>query len=157
MKLEEILSIGGKPGLYKLIKATRQGVLVESLTDGKRMPVSQRAEVSALSDIAIYTYEEEVPLAEIFDKVYDKEKGGLAIDSKTASTDELKAYMEEILPTFDQERVYASHLKKLFAWYNMLHAKDMLIQEVEDASAAADESVKEEEQEGEKEGEKEEK
>tara|TARA_R110000868_G_scaffold113005_2_gene303734 strand:+ start:928 stop:1365 length:438 start_codon:yes stop_codon:yes gene_type:complete len=143
MKLEEILSIGGKPGLYKLIKATRQGVLVESLTDGKRMPVSQRAEVSALSDIAIYTYEEEVPLSEIFDKVYDKAEGGLAIDAKTASNDELKAYMEEILPNFDQERVYPSHLKKLFSWYNMLHAKDMLIQETEDASAEAEESAKE--------------
>jgi hypothetical protein len=143
MKLEEILSIGGKPGLYKLIKATRQGVLVESLTDGKRMPVSQRAEVSALSDIAIYTYEEEVPLSEIFDKVYDKAEGGLAIDAKKASNEELKAYMEEILPNFDQERVYPSHLKKLFTWYNMLHAKDMLIQETEDASAEAEESAKE--------------
>ena len=143
MKLEEILSIGGKPGLYKLIKATRQGVLVESLTDGKRMPVSQRAEVSALSDIAIYTYEEEVPLSEIFDKLYDKEEGGLAIDAKKASTEELKAYMEEILPNFDQDRVYPSHLKKLFSWYNMLHAKDMLIQETEDASAEAEESAKE--------------
>jgi len=145
MKLEEILSIGGKPGLYKLIKATRQGVLVESLIDGKRMPVSQRAEVSALSDIAIYTYEEEIPLADIFDKVYDKEEGGLAIDAKKASTEELKAYMEEILPTFDQERVYPSHLKKLFTWYNTLHAKDMLIQEAEDTSAEA----KTEEKEGE--------
>ncbi|PTM05377.1 MAG: hypothetical protein DA405_04050 [Bacteroidetes bacterium] len=143
MKLEEILSIGGKPGLYKLIKATRQGVLVESLTDGKRMPVSQRAEVSALSDIAIYTYEEEIPLSEIFDKVYDKAEGGLAIDAKKASNEELKAYMEEILPNFDQERVYPSHLKKLFTWYNMLHAKDMLIQETEDASAEAEESAKE--------------
>ncbi len=143
MKLDEILSIGGKPGLYKLIKATRQGVLVESLIDGKRMPVSQRAEVSALSDIAIYTYEEEVPLSEIFDKVYDKEEGGLAIEAKKANNEELKAYMEEILPDFDQERVYPSHLKKLFTWYNMLHAKDMLIQEVEDASAQAQEDAKE--------------
>jgi hypothetical protein len=134
MKLEEILSIGGKPGLYKLIKATRQGVLVESLIDGKRMPVSQRAEVSALSDIAIYTYEAEVPLSEIFDKVFEKEKGGLAIEAKKANTEELKAYMEEILPNFDQERVYPSHLKKLFTWYNMLHAKDMLIQETEGTS-----------------------
>ena len=107
------------------------------------MPVSQRAEVSALSDIAIYTYEEEVPLSEIFDKVYDKEDGGLAIDAKKASSEELKAYMEEILPNFDQERVYPSHLKKLFSWYNMLHAKDMLIQETEDASAETEESAKE--------------
>lgn len=143
MKLEEILSIGGKPGLYKLIKATRQGVLVESLIDGKRIPVSQRAEVSALSDIAIYTYEEEVPLSEIFDKIYDKENGGLCLDSKKATAEEMKTYMEEILPNFDQERVYTSHLKKLYSWYNMLHAKDMLIQEVEDASAQAEESAKE--------------
>ena len=155
MKLKEILSIGGKPGLFKLIKATRQGVLVESLIDGKRMPVSQRAEVSALSDIAIYTYEEEVPLSEIFDKIFDKENGGLCLEPKKASSEELKAYMEEILPNFDQERVYGSHLKKLFTWYNMLHGKDMLIQEVEDASAIVDESTKEGEEEGTKEGEKE--
>ena len=80
MKLDDILAIGGKPGLFKLVKATRQGVLVESLLDQKRMPVSQRADVSALSDIAIYTYEEELPLGEVYDRLFEKLEGGKAFN-----------------------------------------------------------------------------
>lgn len=126
MKLDDILSIGGKPGLFKLVKATRQGVLVESLLDQKRMPVSQRADVSALSDIAIYTYSEELPLGEVYDKLYEKLEGGKALNAKKASNEELKSFMEDFLPDYDKERVYTSHLKKLFSWYNLLHESDLL-------------------------------
>lgn len=126
IQLDDILAIGGKPGLFQLVKATRQGVLVESLLDGKRMPVSQRADVSALKDIAIYTYGEEVPLGQVYFNIQQKEKGGACIDPKGKSNDELKDYMLEVLPEFDQERVYPSHLKKLFAWYNLLHEKGLL-------------------------------
>ncbi len=133
MKLDDILSIGGKPGLYKLVKATRQGVLVEGLMDKKRMPVSQRADVSALSDIAIYTYAEELPLGEVYQKLYDKLDGAKALDAKKASNDELRAFMEDFLPDYDKERVYTSHLKKLFTWYNLLHECDLLNRPEDDA------------------------
>ncbi len=125
MTFEEILSIGGRPGLYRLVASSRGGVIVESLTDEKRFPVSQKAEVSALKDIAIYTTGEEVPLPEVFKKIYEKEDGGSAIDHKSTPP-ELKNYMEEILPAFDQERVYSSNLKKLFQWYNILQKEGLL-------------------------------
>ncbi|MCR9155423.1 MAG: DUF5606 domain-containing protein [Bacteroidetes bacterium] len=133
MKLDDILSIGGKPGLYKLVKATRQGVLVESLLDQKRMPISQRADVSALSDIAIYTYEEEIPLNEIYDRLFEKLNGEKAIDTKAANGEDLKAYMADFLPDYDEDRVYTSHLKKLFSWYNLLHDCDLLNRKDESA------------------------
>jgi hypothetical protein len=145
MKLDDILSIGGKPGLYKLVKGTRQGAIVESLLDGKRMPVSQRADVSALSDIAIYTYEEELPLTEVYDRLYEKLEGGKALEVKKASGEELKAFMLDFMEDYDQERVYTSHLKKLFAWYNLLHEKDLLNRaesEAEAEEAKADEAEK---------------
>lgn len=135
MKLDDILSIGGKPGLFQLVKATRQGVLVESLLDKKRMPVSQRADVSALSDIAIYTYEEELPLGEVYQRLYDKLEGAKAIEAKKASNDELKEYMSDFLPDYDTDRVYTSHLKKLFTWYNLLHDNDLLNRPEEEESS----------------------
>lgn len=137
MKLDDILSIGGKPGLYKLVKATRQGVLVESLLDAKRMPVSQRTDVSALSDIAIYTYEEELPLEEVYDKIYEKLEGAKASNIKKASNDELKAYISEFLPDYDEDRVYPSHIKKLFSWYNLLHDCDLLNRQHEASEEAS--------------------
>lgn len=143
MKLDDILSIGGKPGLYKLVKATRQGVLVESLLDQKRMPVSQRADVSALSDIAIYTYEEELPLNEVYDRLYEKLNGEKALDAKKASGDELREFMSDFLPDYDEDRVYTSHLKKLFSWYNLLHDCDLLNRSEEQAKAAEEEASEE--------------
>lgn len=142
MKLDDILSIGGKPGLFQLVKATRQGVLVESLLDGKRMPISQRADVSALSDIAIYTYAEELPLTEVYDRLYEKLDGGLALDAKKASGEDLKSFMLDFMPDYDQERVYTSHLKKLFTWYNLLHERGLL-NRGEEASAEAPASEEE--------------
>jgi len=143
MKLDDILSIGGKPGLYKLVKATRQGVLVESLLDQKRMPVSQRADVSALSDIAIYTYEEELPLNEVYDRLYEKLNGEKALDAKKASGDELREFMSDFLPDYDEDRVYTSHLKKLFSWYNLLHDCGLLNRSEESAEASEEEASEE--------------
>jgi len=130
MNLERILAISGKPGLYSLIAQSKGGVIVESITDKKRFPVSQANNVSSLKDIAIYTYGEEVPLADVFKKIYEKEDGGAAIDHK-ASANELRSYMEEVLPDYDQERVYNSDLKKLFSWYNLLLKEDMISLEEE--------------------------
>lgn len=121
MDLDGILAIGGKPGLYKMIAQSRTGLIVESLTENKRFPVSQTGNVSALKDIAIYTYGEEVPLPQVYGKVAEKEKGGKTVNPKEVSAKEMEAYMEEVLPDYDRERVYTSDLKKLFNWYNLLH------------------------------------
>lgn len=135
MDLKEILSITGKPGLYKLIAQSRTGVIVESLLDGKRFPVMASHNVSALADIAIYTYGEEVPLAEIFKTIFKKEDGGQAISHKSSAA-ELQSYFSEIVPEFDEERVYASDIKKVFSWYNLLQSKGLVDAEEEPATEA---------------------
>ena len=125
MELKEILSITGKPGLYKLVAQSRTGVIVESLLDGKRFPVMASHNVSALADIAIYTYSEEVPLADVFRSIFKKEDGGEAISHKSSAA-ELKNYFLDVVPEFDEERVYVSDIKKVFNWYNLLQSKGLV-------------------------------
>jgi len=120
MALDKILSIGGKPGLYKLLTQTRTGFVVESLLDGKRITVSMRNNVSILSEIAIYTLEEEVPLKEVFQKISDKESGKKTAISHKAEKIQLEEYFFEILPNYDEDRVYAGDIKKIIRWYNIL-------------------------------------
>ncbi len=119
MSLEKILSISGKPGLYELKAQTRGGFLAESLIDGKKISVSGRHNVSLLSEIAIYTLTEEVPLGKVFSKISEKENGGPAINHKS-SKDQLEEYFFEVLPDYDEDRVYASDIKKVVQWYNLL-------------------------------------
>lgn len=140
MNLEGILSIGGKPGLHKMVAQSRGGIIVETLSDKKRFPVSQTSNVSALKDIAIYTYEEEVPLTEVYHKIAVKENDGPCINHKSKPA-ELGAYLEEILPDYDKERVYNSDLKKLFQWYNILQAEGLIDQKLEAAEEDAEEEV----------------
>lgn len=125
MGLEKILSISGKPGLYELKTQTRTGFLAESLIDGKRISVSAQHNVSLLSEIAIYTLTEEVPLRQIMQKIKDKENGGKAISHKEEKL-KLEEYFFEILPDYDEDRVYASDIKKIIQWYNLLQEKGML-------------------------------
>ncbi len=120
MALDKILSIGGKPGLYKLLTQTRSGFVGESLLDGKRVTVGIRSNVSVLSEIAIYTLEEEVPLREVFQKIKEKESGKKTSISHKADKIELEEYFFEILPNYDEDRVYASDIKKIIQWYNIL-------------------------------------
>jgi hypothetical protein len=122
MSLEKILSIAGKPGLYELKTQTRSGFLAESLLDGKKISVSARQNVSLLSEIAIYTLTEELPLRVVFTKIQEKENGGEAISHK-ASKDELEEYFFAVLPDYDEDRVYPSDIKKVIQWYNLLHKK----------------------------------
>jgi hypothetical protein len=119
MSLEKILSISGKPGLYELKTQTRSGFLAESLIDGKKISVSGRHNVSLLSEIAIYTLTEEVPLGKVFSKIAEKENGGPAINHKS-SKDQLEEYFFEVLPDYDEDRVYPSDIKKVLQWYNLL-------------------------------------
>lgn len=119
MGLDKILAISGKPGLYELTAQTRGGFVAKSMLDGKKIAVNMRHNVSILSEIAIYTYTEEIPLGEVFQKIKEKEDGKKAIDHKS-SKKELENYFSEILPDYDEDRVYASDMKKLFQWYNIL-------------------------------------
>ena len=119
MSLEKILSISGKTGLYKLKTQTRSGFLAESLIDGKKINVSGRHNVSLLSEIAIYTLTEEVPIREVFSKISEKENGGAAISHKEPKI-KLEEYFFEVLPDYDEDRVYASDIKKVIQWYNLL-------------------------------------
>ncbi|MBS9461550.1 DUF5606 domain-containing protein [Flagellimonas sp. 389] len=120
MALDKILSIGGKPGLFKLLTQTRTGFVGESLLDGKRVTVGMRSNVSVLSEIAIYTLEEEIPLREVFQKMKDKEEGKKTSISHKAEKIALEEYFFEVLPNYDEDRVYASDIKKIIQWYNIL-------------------------------------
>lgn len=125
MSLEKILAISGKPGLYELKTQTRNGFVAESLSDGKKISVSLRHNVSLLSEIAIYTYSEEIPLAEVLEKVKEKENGGVTSVNHKESKAVLTDYFSEVLPDYDQDRVYPSDIKKVIQWYNLLHSKGM--------------------------------
>jgi len=119
MALDKILSISGRPGLYQLKTQTRSGLLAESLVDGKKITVSVRQNVSLLSEIAIYSLTEEVPLGDVFQKIFDKEEGKEAISHKS-SKDELEEYFFAVMPDYDEDRVYPSDIKKIVQWYNLL-------------------------------------
>ncbi len=120
--LKTILSISGKPGLYKLISPGKNAFIVETINaEKKRMPVYTREKSVSLGDIAMYTNEGEVPLRDVLISIQEKENGAAAsIDVKKATNDELRAYMGEVLPDFDRERVYVNDIKKLISWYNIL-------------------------------------
>lgn len=125
MNLQSIISITGKPGLYKVISQTKNGLIVEAVADGKRLPVYASDKVSALEDISIYTINDDMPLVEVYQKIFDFTKGKEAIEHNS-KPEELRTYLENILPEFDQERVYNSDLKKLFQWFNLLVKADLL-------------------------------
>lgn len=122
MSFQKILAISGKPGLYELKVQTRSGFVAEALLDGKKITVGLRSNVSLLSEIAVYTYNEEVKLIEIFKTIAAKENGEPTISHKE-SDDKLRSYFREILPEFDEDRVYTSDIKKIFNWYNILQPK----------------------------------
>ena len=144
MKLDKILAIAGKPGLFELKLQTRSGFVAESLLDGKKITVGMRSNVSLLSEISMYTYTEEKPLVEIMRAIAVKENEGAAISHKEDNA-KLVAYFKEILPDYDEDRVYASDIKKLLNWYNILQAKGMVSKDKPnpDASGENAESIKE--------------
>lgn len=125
MNLDKILAISGKPGLYVLKVQTRTGFVAESLIDGKKITVNLKSNVSLLSEISIYTYEGEKPLTEVMQRIAVKENKGQAISHKEDNAT-LTAYFKEILPEYDEERVYPSDIKKVLNWYNTLQAKDLV-------------------------------
>ena len=126
MNLEKVLSISGKPGLYELKLQTRSGFVAESLSDGKKISVSLKNNVSLLSEISMYTYTEEKPLAEIMRTIAIKENEGPTAVSHKEDTAKLIDYFKEILPDYDADRVYASDIKKVLNWYGILQSKGMV-------------------------------
>jgi hypothetical protein len=143
MDLQGIISVSGKPGLYKIVSRSRGGIIVESLIDGKKMPVHSANKVSALEDISMYTYEEDVPLKVILQKIFAHTDGKEALDPKS-DNNTLFEFFRAVEPEFDEDRVYASDLKKLFAWYNLLLAKG-LVDGTSDEEASAIEDIEAEE------------
>ena len=144
MTLDKILAISGKPGLYVLRVQTRSGFVAESLQDGKKITVGLRSNVSLLSEISIYTNDDEKLLADVMRNIAIKENEGPAISHKEDNAT-MAAYFKEILPNYDQDRVYPSDIKKVLNWYNMLQAKGMVSKEVPAAAKeVATEETKEE-------------
>jgi hypothetical protein len=125
MDLSGILAISSYPGLFKMIGQTKGGIVVESLVDGKRMPAYTSQRILSLEDITIYTVDGDVPLIEVFDKIAKKEKHGKSLDPSKVKIDELRDYLQGVQKDYDRERVYASDLKKLFVWYNLLSEKGL--------------------------------
>jgi hypothetical protein len=128
MNLTGIIAISGRPGLFKVLTQGKNSIIVESLVDKKRFPAYATDRVSALEDISIYTYEEDAPLKDILTAIYKKEDGKVCPSHKE-DLKVLQNYILEILPNYDQERVYPSDLKKLFQWYNLLLSTGNLLPE----------------------------
>ena len=119
MQLEKIISISGKPGLFKLISQLRNGFIIEDVTTQKKISISNTSQVSLLDNISMYTFDNEVPLFDVFENIAKKVDYKATISHK-ASPEELRSFMAEVLPNYDVERVYDSDIKKLAQWYNIL-------------------------------------
>ena len=125
VELEKIITVSGKPGLFKVISGGKNVVIAESLLDGKRHPIHSSQKVSTLSDISMFTTEEDIALREVLENakiVFNGEAG----PSHKSSGKEIREAMLKVLPNYDQDRVYESDLKKFFQWYNLLQSKSML-------------------------------
>ena len=147
--LKKVLSVSGKPGLYKMISQGKNLLIIESLTDKKRIPAYASDKVISLGDIAIYTNAEEVPLYKILNTVKEKENlQKISVDFSKATPDELRAYFAEVLPEFDRERVYPTDIKRLMNWYNILLDAGITVfdpEEKEEETAVKEEGEPEEE------------
>ncbi len=137
--LKRILSISGKPGLFRLVSSGKNMLVVESLLNGKRTPAYARDKVVSLGDISIYTTDEDMPLGEVLEKVKEA-TGGQPVDVKAPGDDAaVRAYFKTILPEYDEDRVYTTDIRKLFSWYNQLIAAG--VTEFKDEEIAEDEAA----------------
>lgn len=119
MEFSKIISVTGKPGLFQVVSQSKNAIIVESLTDKKRLAINATQNVSMLENIAIYTYEEDMPLLEVFKAMSAKTEGKEAISHKESGK-KLASFFEEVLPNYDAERVYSSNIKKVIQWFNLL-------------------------------------
>jgi len=125
MDLNKILSIAGRPGLYKHIAQSKNSAVVESLEDGKRSSAFVTEQMSSLNDISVFTTGDDIKLEDVFKKFFEKTEGKKAI-SHNVPANELKAFFKESIPEYDQDRVYVSDIKKMIKWYNLLIDADIL-------------------------------
>lgn len=144
--LKKILSISGKPGLYKLVSTSKSITLVESLSDKKRLPIYPHEKIVSLGEIAIYTSTDELPLKDVFIKIKETENGGNIAEEHKSSNKNLFSYFETVLPEYDKDRVYASDIKKIVNWYNLLIDNNIDF-EVEEPLEGLDTTKEEEEEE----------
>lgn len=126
MDLSNYFTIPGKPGIFKMLSQSKNNALMESLIDGKRLPVFSSDKISSMEEIGMFTNGEDVPLTEVFQNIFRKENGNQASVSPKADNKALQAYFSEILPDWDQDRVYMSDIKKVIAWYNLLAEKNLI-------------------------------
>ena len=142
--LKGIMSISGQPGLYKMVTEAKNRIIVESLTTGKRLPVSTTAKISSLEDIAVYTRTGDIPLKEVLKRIAKQEQGNLLADPR-GSNQGIKSYFETVLPEYDPERVYISDIRKILIWYNLLQENHLLDfsgeEDKEEAGSSAGEEV----------------
>lgn len=138
MEFNKIIAVTGKSGLFQVISQSKKAIIVESLTDKKRLAISATQNVSMLENIAIYTHEEEVPLLTIFKTMFEKSEGKETISHKESSA-KLTAYFTEILPNYDDERVYTSNIKKIVQWFNILVNVELDFSKVEATSQEVEE------------------
>lgn len=125
MYLEKLITISGKPGIFKVISQTKGGFIIEDIITNKRTSISTQNQVSLLENIAVYTYDEEIPLKDLFDKIYEFTNNNQAIHHKESSA-KLREFMLQVLPNYDKERVYDSDLKKIIMWYNLLQSQGLI-------------------------------
>ena len=144
MDLKEIITVSGKKSLYKLVNKGRNNMIVESLSDGSRMPVFATTPAGTLADIRIFTETAEMPLKDVFKRIYDTENGNKAIDAAKAKSTEIETYMAMVLPEYDSDRVHISDMKKLFSWYNQLLELNLLSFDEEKAEKEEKEEDKKE-------------
>ena len=148
--LKTILSVSGKSGLYKMISQGKNLLIIESLTDKKRIPAYASDKIITLDNIEIYTNDDKVPLYKVLNSIKEKENlNPILLDISKATPEELRAYMGEVLPEFDRERVYPTDIKRLISWYNILLKADITAfdpeedtKEEKDESEGEDESKK---------------
>lgn len=136
MTLDKIVSISKRPGLFELITQTRNGIVARSLVDGKTITVNMNSQISVLSEIQVFCLENEIPLTAIFDKMLQFEKGVQARVAPKAAAIDLEAYFFEVVPEYDEDRVYPSDIKKIIQWYNILLSKEILKRESEEKKPA---------------------
>ncbi len=128
MKLKEIISISGKPGLYRIVNFAKMPYIVEELTTGRKVPIFGREKVSSLAEIALYTEEGDLPLGQVFQCIHEAYGDTIPEEKEvTQSHETLRAFMDKVLPSYDQERVHDSDIRKLVKWYIILRKKGMVL------------------------------
>lgn len=141
MNLTGLISISGMSGLYKVVAQAKNGLIVESLLDKKRFSAYSSAKISALEDISIFTSEDNIPLKDVFQKIYDKEKGGPSVNHKSDDST-LKQYFEQAVPEYDKDKVYVSDIRKVINWYNILQQQGLLETKEEETAKEGEEKPK---------------